>query len=132
LTVLRGYLVIAAGMVVEPRRGPRAVAAAVRAAVRELLTVFRVGRCPDGIHARAGPGDEHRIMAVVPAHHVGRLATCPFDLDHLTTAGRNTDMQAMNRDAVPDRCLHRTPPVSTTWPQRVTFILCYSDAVKSG
>jgi hypothetical protein len=54
------------------------------------------------VNSDAGRGDKHGLVAVVPPHDVGRLASGPFDLDHLTTAGRIPYVQAWHCDAVTD------------------------------
>ena len=76
---------------------------------RDLLAVFFVGRRASVVNAHAGAGHEHRVMAIVPPHDVRRLPACALDLDHLTTADRITDVQAMHRDPITDRCLHDDP-----------------------
>ena len=48
-------------------------------------------------------------MAIVPAHHVRGLPARALHLEHLTTTGGIADVQAMHRDPITDRCLHRRP-----------------------
>jgi Transposase IS116/IS110/IS902 family len=86
-----------------PRRGGPSLTDA-------LLAGFCVGRRAGGVNAHTGAGHEHRLMAIVPAHHVRRRTARALDLEHLTTTGRITDVQAVHRDSITDRCLHRRPP----------------------
>jgi len=75
-----------------------------------VLAGFSVGRRAGGVNAHTGAGHEHRLMAIVPAHDVWRLTAHALDLEHLTTTGRIADVQAMHRNPITDRCLHRRPP----------------------
>src|SRR5207342_2529358 len=75
-----------------------------------VLAGFSIGGRAGGVNAHTGAGHEHRLMAIVPAHHERWLTARALDLEHLTTTGRIADVQAMHRDPITDRCLHRRPP----------------------
>ena len=87
-----------------PSTRPTREAAASPLGRRDLLAGCSVGRRAGGVNAHAGAGHEHRLMAIVPAHHVRWLTARALDLEHLTTTSRITDVQAMHRDPITDRC----------------------------
>src|SRR5689334_13475599 len=54
-----------------------------RASFTEAVLAGSVGRRAGGVNAHPRAGHEHRLMAIVPTHDVGRLAARALDLEHL-------------------------------------------------